>query len=133
VICVSHAYFQLSRYLQRHATVLRINEWPVGDRLFGAPSKSAPGASAPLAPPKASTEYAYIFGSSKPDQTDLASLLSRHEVIMALSSIEILVPLQISLGKHLINNVMRAKQLPSRLYRYYVWEEYFYYNLMCLI
>jgi hypothetical protein len=32
--------------------VLRINVWPVGDRLFGAPSKSAPGARAPLDPPK---------------------------------------------------------------------------------
>jgi hypothetical protein len=32
--------------------VLRINVWPVGDCLFGAPSKSAPGARAPLAPPK---------------------------------------------------------------------------------
>jgi hypothetical protein len=32
--------------------VLRINVWPVGDRLSGAPSKSAPGARAPLAPPK---------------------------------------------------------------------------------
>jgi hypothetical protein len=28
------------------------NVWPVGDRLFGVPSKSAPGARAPLAPPK---------------------------------------------------------------------------------
>jgi hypothetical protein len=32
--------------------VLRINVWPVGDCLFGAPSNSAPGARAPLAPPK---------------------------------------------------------------------------------
>jgi hypothetical protein len=32
--------------------VLLINVWPVGDRLFGAPSKSAPGARAPLAPSK---------------------------------------------------------------------------------
>jgi hypothetical protein len=29
------------------ATVLRINVWPVGDCLFGAPSNSAPGARAP--------------------------------------------------------------------------------------
>jgi hypothetical protein len=32
--------------------VLRINVCPVGDRLFGALSKSAPGARARLAPPK---------------------------------------------------------------------------------
>jgi hypothetical protein len=35
-----------------HTTVLRINVWPVGDCLFGAPSKSAPRARAPLAPPQ---------------------------------------------------------------------------------
>jgi hypothetical protein len=44
--------FQLFRDLRHHATVLRINVWPVGDRLFGAPSKSASEARAPLAPPK---------------------------------------------------------------------------------
>jgi hypothetical protein len=32
--------------------VLRVNVWPVGDRLFGAPSKLAPGARASLAPTK---------------------------------------------------------------------------------
>jgi hypothetical protein len=52
VIWASHAYCQLYRDLQHHATVLRINVWPGGDRLFGASSKSAPGARAPLAPPK---------------------------------------------------------------------------------
>src|SRR5215475_14043678 len=31
---------------------LRVNVWPVGDRLFAAPLKSAPGARTPLAPPK---------------------------------------------------------------------------------
>jgi hypothetical protein len=51
VICASHAYFQLSRYLWHHATVLHINVWLGGDRLLGAPLKSAPGAKAPLAPP----------------------------------------------------------------------------------
>src|SRR5215510_3127185 len=43
--------------LLRGATIvvvsrLRVNVWPVGDRLFGAPLKLAPGARAPLAPPK---------------------------------------------------------------------------------
>jgi hypothetical protein len=32
--------------------MLRINVWPAGDCLFGAPSKSAPGARVPLAPLK---------------------------------------------------------------------------------
>jgi hypothetical protein len=36
-----------------------INVWPGGDCLFGAPSKSAPGARAPLAPPK-SRPWSYV-------------------------------------------------------------------------
>jgi hypothetical protein len=40
------------KWLNQHAIVLRINVWPVGDCLFGALSKSAPGARVPLAPPK---------------------------------------------------------------------------------
>jgi hypothetical protein len=52
VICASRAYFQLSRDLRHHATVLHINVWPGDDRLFGASSKSAPGERAPLTPPK---------------------------------------------------------------------------------
>jgi hypothetical protein len=47
VICASHAYFQLYRDLRLHVTVLHINVWLGGDCLFGAPSKSAPGARAP--------------------------------------------------------------------------------------
>jgi hypothetical protein len=42
--------------------VLRINVWPVGDRLFGAPSKSAPGTRAPLAPPKGRPCSLYLGG-----------------------------------------------------------------------
>jgi hypothetical protein len=38
--------------------------WPVGDRLFGVSSKSAPGARAPLAPPK---------GQHWPQQTKLGN------------------------------------------------------------
>jgi hypothetical protein len=49
---MSHAYFQLYRDLWRRATVLCINMWLGGDRLFGAPSKSVPGTRALLAPPK---------------------------------------------------------------------------------
>jgi hypothetical protein len=39
VICATPAYFQLYRDLQHHATVLRINVWPGGDRLFDAQGK----------------------------------------------------------------------------------------------
>jgi hypothetical protein len=35
-----------------HAKVLRINVWPVGDCLLGAPQSQRLGASAPFAPPK---------------------------------------------------------------------------------
>jgi hypothetical protein len=63
-ICASHSYFQLYEDLWHHATVLCINVWLVGDRLFGAPSKSVPGARAPLALPKGqhwSIEYGHEF------------------------------------------------------------------------
>jgi hypothetical protein len=48
----SFAALFVCKWGNHHATVLRIAVWPVGDYLFGAPSKSAPGARAPLAPPK---------------------------------------------------------------------------------
>jgi hypothetical protein len=46
------------------ATMLRINMWPVSDRLFGAPSKSVPGARAPLAPPKGWPCIGYMYYSN---------------------------------------------------------------------
>jgi hypothetical protein len=49
--------------------MLRINVWPVSDCLFGAPSKSAPVARAPLAPPKGRpcivTKYARNLGQHR--------------------------------------------------------------------
>jgi hypothetical protein len=58
--------------------VLRINVWPVGDRLFGAPSKSAPGERAPLAPPKGRpcTDQALLIYYSARDVRTIRHVLS---------------------------------------------------------